>query len=146
MKISKALLGQTARFVFVGAVNTGIDFLVFNLLAYYVIGLENGWAYFFCKSIAFLAAMVNSFFFNSRFTFKGNGQKDGVWWRFSLITITAFLISSGISTAAFNVLVAQGVPALIAGNISVVVSIMVGMVINFIGYKQFVFKSHEEII
>ncbi|MEO5646569.1 MAG: GtrA family protein [Candidatus Paceibacterota bacterium] len=137
-------LWQTMKFIFVGLLNTGIDFLVFNLLAYYVIGLGSPTAYFFCKSIAFLAAMTNSFFFNSRFTFKKHDQKKGLWWRFTLITVSTFLISSLISTLAFNGIVDHtSLSAILAGNISVVISVAVGMFINFIGYKFFVFQNHE---
>jgi putative flippase GtrA len=144
--LSKAFILQTIKFVFVGLLNTGIDFLIFNLLAHFVFGLQTSWAYFLCKSIAFLAAMANSFFFNSRFTFKEHEQKTGLWWRFTLITVATFAISSVISTLVFQALVAETtLSRVLAGNISVVVSVAVGMFINFIGYKFFVFKNHEEV-
>ncbi|MDB5254950.1 MAG: putative rane protein [Candidatus Nomurabacteria bacterium] len=142
--ISKTL-GQTARFVLVGILNTGIDFIVFNLLAYYVIGLETGWAYFVCKTTGFLVAMVNSFFFNSRFTFKDNTKKQGAWWRFALVTVFSFLVSLGISTLVFNVLIADtSLSGLLAGNISAVISTAIGMCANFIGYKFFVFQNDQQ--
>lgn len=140
------MLGQTLRFIVVGLLNTGIDFAVFNLLAVLVIGIDTPFEYFLCKSIAFIVAMLNSFFFNSRFTFRKQEQKKGVWWRFALITISTFIISSAISTWVFQLLlIFTPLKELLAGNISVVVSVMVGMFCNFIGYKFFVFKDHEAI-
>ena len=141
----KEILRQTIRFVFVGILNTIIDFGIFNLLADYVIGLQTSWTYFACKSIAFIFAMTNSFFLNSSFTFKEHERKKGVWWRFALITIATFVLSSGISTEVFHILRSHtSLSAIIAGNASVVVSVLVGMFTNFIGYKFFVFKDHEE--
>jgi putative flippase GtrA len=138
-------LWQAVRFVIVGALNTAVDFIVFNLLAYYVIGLESSFAYFVCKSLAFLVAMANSFFFNRRVTFKDHSHKKGLWWRFSLVTIATFLVSAGISTVAFNLLVNHtSIATLLAGNIGVVVSVVVGMCSNFIGYKYFVFNSNDQ--
>ena len=141
----RALLWQTARFVFVGALNTLIDFIVFNIFAYYIIGLETSWTYFICKSLGFIAAMGNSFFLNSRFTFKDHERRSGTWWRFAAVTITTFAISSAISTEAFTLLrLYTALPAIISGNISVVVSVVVGMCTNFFGYKYFVFHDHQE--
>lgn len=144
-KITREIIWQTLRFVFVGALNTGVDFIVFNLLADFAIGLQSPLQYFFCKSIAFLVAMLNSFFFNSRFTFRDHERKEGIWWRFAAVTIGTFIIASAISTEAFALLVRYTTIApIFAGNISVVVSVLIGMATNFLGYKFFVFKDHEE--
>ncbi len=146
-RISKDMVLQTLRFMFVGMVNTAIDFAVFNVLAIYIIGLETSWTYFVCKSLAFIVAMINSFFMNSRFTFKHHAHRTGVWWRFAVITVTTFVISSVLSTLVFRALINYtDISALIAGNASVVVSVFLGMCINFLGYKYFVFQRHEEIL
>lgn len=125
------------RFVFVGILNTAIDFAVFNFLAYFVFGLETAIAYFVCKILGFAVAMGNSFFFNSRYTFK----RQGAWWSFFLVTVTSFGVSSGLSTAVFHMLITHSsLSAIMAGNISAVISTAIGMCANFIGYKYFVFK------
>jgi putative flippase GtrA len=143
MKVTREMVAQTVRFILVGGLNTVVDFIIFNLLAHYVFGLATPWTYFVCKSLAFVVAMMNSFFFNSRFTFKDKQARAGVWWRFSIITIATFIISSIISTWVFHLLqVYTSLSAIIAGNASVVVSVFIGMVTNFLGYKHFVF--HED--
>ena len=137
MNITRHAVQQFARFALVGVLNTFVDLIIFNLSAYWL-GLETSFLYFLSKTIAFIVAMINSYILNSRFTFKET--KNASWQRFVVITIATFIISTGISTALFIFL--QGTTAwssILIGNVCALVATGVSMVINFIGYKLFVF-------
>jgi putative flippase GtrA len=131
---------QAARFVVVGLINTGVDFLGFNIAAL-LVGLDSSIHYLLCKTISFLIAMSNSFYLNRRFTFRSDKRSSAVKWRFFAVTVATFLISSTLSTFLFVFLQHTGVRPGVAGNAGVLVSAIVGMMTNFLGYKYVVFQT-----
>ena len=137
------VVSQFARFVVVGVVNTVIDFGVLRVLIA-LTGIEGGTGLIVLNSIAFIAAVTNSYLMNKYWTFT---HKEGV---VQPVEISKFLIVSLIGLG-INDAVVYGVATLIAppfetiGPISWIfiaklVATGVSLVWNFIGYKFFVFN------
>ncbi|MFJ3924062.1 GtrA family protein [Streptomyces sp. NPDC090022] len=74
---TKTQLGQIIRFGLVGAVNTGTYFALYLLLHLWL-------PYFAAYTIAFLLAMVGSFFMNTYFTYRTRPT----WKKFLLFPLT----------------------------------------------------------
>jgi putative flippase GtrA len=110
MKKSEGMYGiiQFIKFGVVGVANTAVDWVVFYLLVNFAFG--SGGGELFSKAIAFVAAVINSFIWNSVWTFKKEfkksvGNHDGrlkrggvVFLRFVIVS----LIGWGINYYAFK--------------------------------------------
>ncbi|GEM_PF-2540964 len=143
-KLTTELFKEIGRFITVGIFNTALGFAVFNIFAYYIIGLETSWQYIICSVFTFAITTTNSFFFNSRFTFR-HKQSNGGLGRFVAVTAGTFIFSGGISVGIFHLLrIHTPLSGILIGNISAAVSVAIGMCTNFFGYKFFVFHDHVE--
>lgn len=107
----KAQLAQIIRFSLVGGVNTGTFFLLYLLLHPHM-------PYFAAYSLAFVLAMVGSFFMNTYFTYRTRPT-----WKkfllFPLTNITNYVIQSAglyalVSWAGMNTKIAPLVAAVVA--------------------------------
>jgi putative flippase GtrA len=137
------LAAQFLRFAVVGALNTGIDFAILNVLSY-LTNITDGARIIPLKGVAFLAANVNSYLINKRWTFKdktdGQGAKQfSVYLSVSvigaLINIGAvFLITTYISPLF-------GMSDKLWLNVANLVATGLSLVWNFIGYKLIVFRG-----
>ena len=138
---------QAIRFIEVGVLNTAIDFGVLNLLIWSTGSIE-GLAIVPLNVISFLAATINSYFWNKFWTFKTpaiiSGEKKGISAEFA-----AFLVVSGIGIGINTGIVAAGtglIPALFGlsagawANVMKICATIFSMTWNFIGYKFIVFK------
>lgn len=140
------IIQQAIKFVLVGILNTGIDFGVLNILMR-VSGISSGSGYTFFKGISFVAAVINSYFLNKLWTFKGTGsgktQKEFV--QFLIVSVIGFGVNVGVASFVVNVISPRfpysGVSEVIWANIGAVVATACSMVWNFIGYKFIVFKN-----
>jgi len=63
------LLLQIAKFVAVGGLNTLLDWGILNTLIF-LSGIAAGWWYSIFKSISFIVAVINSYFWNKYWTFQ----------------------------------------------------------------------------
>ena len=117
---------QFIKFGLVGVLNTLVDFLVYQLLVY--LGLH----YAPAQCISYTCGLLNSYFFNSRWTF-GKGKRY-TKREFVAVNLVSLSISVLLLRLCYGTL---GIESnLIAkGAVTAVV-----MVINFIGNKLFVFK------
>ena len=139
---NKEILKQLLRFIVVGFFNTGIDFGVLNFLMF-ITQHYSGWQYSLFKSISFTCAVINSYIWNKKWTF---GKKDGVkakeFGQFLLVSITAFTVNVGTATYLTNYIGPQwGINAVLWANISAVTAVILTTLINFLGYKYWVFKK-----
>lgn len=125
------------KFAVVGVLNTVLDFLVFSILLY---GL--GVYYVLAHILAFAVANTNSFFINSRWTFKA-GRREAGFRQFGLFLLIS-LCGLGLSTVALYASV--GIFALYLPNLWLphvwgkVIASGVSMVWNYVGSWLFVFK------
>lgn len=128
----KKTLVQGIKFGLVGVLNSSVDYSVSWILVR-LLGVNP----VFAKVISYSAGVINSYFFNSRWTFKKQSKdspKQKV--RFILVNIVA------CAFAALTVKVCLEQFAIVY-EIANLISIIVTVGINFIGSKFFVFTEKE---
>ncbi len=120
---------QAVKFALVGVMNTGIDYLVFLLLA--AAGLPALPAH----ACSYTAGLINSFFWNKLWTFRApRVWKPGEIVRFVLVNLTALAAAGGVLLAGRDVC---GLPAALAKACALPVS----LTINFLGNRLWVFPA-----
>lgn len=119
-------------FLIIGAFNTGLDFGVFTLL-YALTALSGP----ICQAVSYTVGVSSSFLLNRNITFRDgdNGRVSTQAVRFTLVN----LFSLGVSVLAINLKILAGLPTFWA-KVTVTV---ITMVINYFGYKRFVFRVKE---
>ncbi len=137
------LVRQFSKFIIVGGVNTGIDFLVLNILIY-ITGITAGIELFVLNSISFSVAVVNSYFMNKRWTFqdKTRAAQDPIKFsQFFAVSVVGIIINglvlTGITTGITPLF---GLSAVLWANIAKLMATGISLIWNFVGYKFFVFK------
>lgn len=137
---------QLAKFAVVGLVNTAIDFSILNLLMM-LTNIIEGPMYSVFKSISFLVAVTNSFFWNKFWTFrqKSTQQAGRQFLTFFVVSVIGFGLNVGTASFVTNLIGPQfGIAAGRWANIGAVGGTLVAMVENFLGYKFIVFRKRRE--
>lgn len=141
-------MAQFGKFVAVGFLNTVIDFGILNLLSA-ATGITAGAQVGLINIPGFIAAVLNSYFWNKFWVFKDRGEKNIFqdFPKFLLVTLIGLGINSGLlilltgQTGLAHV--AQGWPPLIRSqrllNIAKAAATVLSLIWNFVGYKFFVF-------
>ncbi|MEI7425734.1 MAG: GtrA family protein [Candidatus Moraniibacteriota bacterium] len=137
------IIKQLAKFIVVGGINTGIDFLVLNI-EMILTGITSGPSMLILNSISFSVATTNSFFMNKRWTFEDSGnKKDGVKFsQFLIVSIIGITINGGVVyliTSFVDPLF--GLNPQLWANVAKLFATGISLVWNFIGYKFIVFKK-----
>ena len=148
--MKKESLGQFLKFALVGVLNTVVDFLVFQLL-----NLTLGWTYL-AQVIGDSAGVLNSYFWNSRWTFRKEHQRSA---REAAAFVVVNLVSLGVSLGVLwlcrnpfgitDAWVAGWIPAWLGGfvkgdTIAKLIATPCAILVNFIGNKLFVFRAKPE--
>jgi putative flippase GtrA len=123
-----------------------VDVAVFNFL-FFIIGDTKSLLFFIViKGVAFIAAVTNSYIWNSKWTFKENKFVAGTnkltqFTKFLGINTAALLVNVSVASAVF--LIVQDIVQnhLIATNISAIAGSVSGMLINLKGYKRLFTKK-----
>lgn len=134
---------QLAKFGAVGAANFAVDFGVLNLLIF-LSGVASGWSFTVFKSASFVVAVINSFWWNKKWTFKKKGGegtgKDFV--QFLTVSVIGLLLNAGTASFIVNVIGPTGsFSDKTWANIATAVASIVVLTWNFLGYKYIVFKK-----
>ncbi|MFV0484924.1 MAG: GtrA family protein [Candidatus Saccharimonadales bacterium] len=123
--------GEKVKFLFVGGLNTVLDFLIYGLLAN-ILGVY----VIIANMISTLICMTASFFLNYNFVWKSKKSKRQTAPRFLAVSlISAWVIQSGIIWIATSIFGTADLTNLIAK----IIGIGCGMIFNFFGYK-YIFK------
>lgn len=139
---------QFAKFSAVGTLNSFIDLGFFNLetlLSAVPAAQISSVLFATFKTISFLIATTNSYFWNKLWTFGDKSRShSGKVAKFYTVTILSWLLNVGVATAvkAFGRNVAVD-PTIWVNVIAPVVGIVSAMMGNFLGYKFLVFKSDQ---
>lgn len=140
----KRIIKQFTKFVIVGGINTGIDFLVLNILMN-LTGIESGSELFFLNSISFSVAVINSYFMNKYWTFQDKTKMEQEPIKFSaffIISVIGLLVNGLILTSITTYISAPfEISSKLWANIAKLFATGFSMVWNFVGYKLFVFKK-----
>lgn len=134
------VLAQFGRFFAVGALNTIMDFGILNLVSR-ATGIAAGILLGGVNVPGFLVAIVNSYLWNKLWVFKTGAQNLlAAFPKFFAVTLIGLLVNSGI-VIFFTTYVA---PATALGpsfalNIGKALATIISLMVNFLGYKFFVF-------
>lgn len=121
---------QLIKYGAVGVLNTAVDFLVYQLLTF--IGMN----YAVAQCISYSCGILNSYLFNSRWTFKEDAKREkNEFVSFVVVNI----ISLGLSVLLLKV--CYDVLGIESDLVSKAIVTPIVMVINFIGTKLLVFKK-----
>ncbi len=136
---------QFLRFGVVGVLNTGIDFIILNVLSA-IFQVTSGPLIIPLKFVAFLAANVNSYFINKKWTFKDNSGGEGAK-KFSQY-LAVSIIGALINIAVVYLITTKMEPSFGLSdklwlNAANLVATGLSLIWNFIGYKLIVFKKKE---
>jgi putative flippase GtrA len=139
------LLAQLLRFAVVGVLNTGIDFAILNILSYFT-HITSGTGIIPLKGVAFLAANINSYLINKKWTFKDNTSGEGAkkFSTYLAVSVVGALINLG---AVY--LITTYVPPVFGLNKSLwlnaanLVATGLSLIWNFVGYKLIVFRNKQ---
>jgi putative flippase GtrA len=135
---------QISKFLLVGLLNTFVDLGVFNSLKAGFGVSEAGFLLTGFKAVSFVAAVINSFFWNKFWVFERKGR-EGIGKQFGVF----FIISTAgimLNTSVFYLLTAligapKGISTALWHNISVILAGLAVFTWNFLGYKLIVFRS-----
>lgn len=143
---TKPVCTQFFEFFIVGVINTIVDLAVLNILIFTTgLGKEGGFSYSLFKGISAVAAILNSYYLNRAWVFKGEGQGK------EAVQFSAFLAVS-VFSALVNILVATLIVShfhgvLISDNLWPTVGALCGtgasLLSNFAGYKYLVFRGTD---
>jgi putative flippase GtrA len=131
-----------SKFTVVGLSNAVVDLGILNLFLWLastrdpsVLALYNG--------VALVLANVNSYFWNTRWTFRGRAKRHDRRQRvlFTLQALFNICVSNGLFFLLVRpVLVYTEVPAYLAGNVAKLVSIAVASTLSFFLMRYLVFS------
>ena len=94
-----ALLGQAMRYGVIGIGNAAITLIVLNGLVYFG-EIEGGPALLGANAIAVSISMVNSYIWNSRYTFESGQMFHGrLMARFTLVNLSGFAVNQAVFAA-----------------------------------------------
>jgi len=125
-KITKSPL-EFLKFCTVGAVNTGIDLVIFAVLSSW------GFSLLVAHSLSYTCGGLNSFLLNRTWTFKQGSHTPGQLIKFLLLNFLTLMITYFLMVGVYNYL---AWPMLICK----LVAIGGGLVLNFVGSRLWVFN------
>ncbi|MGG4219301.1 GtrA family protein [Paenibacillus jamilae] len=131
MKSRIAQLLPIMRFGIVGLVNTGVDYIIFMLLAW------AGVPVVVAQIISYSCGTANSYILNSKWTF-GKQRENNTGKSQLLKFIVINLIVLGITSLLLQVLQTETELPLAIGKL---IATAAGMIINYIGSRYWVFGS-----
>ncbi len=141
----KPFFSPLVKFAMVGIINTGIDLAVFNLLIYFT-AIEKGHELALFKGIGFVAAFVNSYFFNKYWTFNAgsSGHQGKEFIQYTVVTIVGFLLNVGITSGVANYVTPTfGFSQLAWDSVAAIIATVFSLTWNFLGYRLIVFKKSD---
>lgn len=136
---------QLIKFGLIGILNTLVDIAVF-----YVLNTVFGIYYIVANVISFSCGVINSYFFNSRWTFKTeNNNSKKQFFLFVLVntiallttTLSMFLLKNYVFTSDLTLPLFGWNIVLTRDTMSKLISVIVTISTSFIGNKLLVFKE-----
>jgi len=138
-----AALWQFAKFFLIGLANTAVNVGIFN---YFInaTGLTRGTPLVIITAVSFLAALVNSYIWNTHWAFR-EGFTNSIYQfeRFFVVTFVGLLVNTTAVIMITTLFYDAAAPKII-DNIGNLFGILCAMVWNFIGYKYFVFNKKKK--
>jgi putative flippase GtrA len=143
--MTRVFARQATRFFIVGVINTVVDIVILNLLILLTGTGHTGPLFTAFKTISFLAALLNSFFMNSRWTFAEGDCRNRTTMAQGAQFIIISVLSSVVNVASASYVATYTRPpaefAAYWPTVAALVGTVFSFVFNFIGYKYLVFSS-----
>ena len=151
-----AFVWQLGKFGVTGVLNALVDLGILSLLtfifsSYFQIeasteifaGIAFLTFYSFYKSVSFIIANINSFYWNKYWTFKqADNNKKTEFIQFFIVSLVGFVINVSVSSLVFHLSGAHGALSEARwGLLGAATGSIAGLAWNFIGYKYIVFKK-----
>lgn len=139
-----SVLRQFGKFAAVGTLNTLLDISVLNLLIYFT-GFTAGLYFSLFKTISFLVAATNSYFWNKFWTFQSKTPVNfAEYFRFAVFTFIGVLLNSGTASFLVNIVGPKANFSPIAwANLAALLAVAVSFLWNFCSYRYFIFKNSK---
>lgn len=134
---------QFLKFVIVGVINTGIDFLILNI-EMLITGITSGPMMFLLNILSFSIATTNSYFLNKHWTFEDKSKtKEGFKFaQFLTVSVVGALINSAIVYLGTTFIEPMfGLSPNLWANLIKLLATGISLIWNFLGYKFIVFKK-----
>jgi putative flippase GtrA len=130
-----------SKFTAVGISNAVVDFGVLNLFLW-LAATRDPWQLAIYNGIALVLANVNSYVWNTRWTFRGRAERSR---RQRVLFTLQALVNVGVSNGLFwilirPVLIYTEVPTYLAGNVAKIISVLVASTISFFLMRYLVFS------
>lgn len=139
----KPVFFQIGKYAAVGILNTLLDLGILSL-EIILSGITSGLYYSIFKSISFLVAVINSYFWNKFWTFNVNKTKKAAkeFLQFLIVSGIGFGINVGVASLIVNLIGPQaGINPQTWSILGATLAIIFSMIWNFFGYKFIVFKN-----
>lgn len=134
---------QFIKFALIGALNTGVDFGILNLLSY-LTGIYAGARLAPLNAVSFGVAVINSYVLNKYWTFQaGSGGVSGAeFGKFLFVSLVGLGINTGVLSLVTGLVAppADFSPQLWE-NAAKLAATGLSLIWNFAGYKFIVFRS-----
>ena len=137
------IIKQLVRFVVVGVINTGIDFLILNIEMFFT-HITSGSGMILQNAISFGLATINSYYLNKSWTFSDKDKKkEGIKFaQFLTVSLIGIIINSLIVYLITSFIPPMfGVNPQLWANIAKLAATAISLIWNFLGYKFIVFKK-----
>lgn len=132
---------QFGKFFVVGLSNTFLDLGVLNFLIY-VTNITHGVYFAAFKTISFICAVINSFFWNKYWTF----QKQGSFFLFLGVVLGSTVLNVGWASYMVDYIgPLNGFSPKQWDNVAALSSVFLVLTWNFLGMKFIVFKKKDQI-
>lgn len=150
-----SLVWQIAKFGLIGVLNTLVDLGILAFLTFIfrsALSIDSKTVliagitfYSIYKSVSFIVANVNSYYWNKYWTFEGSSQKknEAEFIQFFGVSIVGFFINVLIASIVFKkfLVTLTGLSIDQLGLIGAAAGSIAGLAWNFVGYKLWVFKK-----
>ncbi len=144
-KILSQRIYEFTKFLIAGVLNTVIDFAILNYLCF-TFNIFSGGLIILFNFASFSLAVINSYFLNKFWTFKKQGHP-------TLVEFSSFLAVSVVANLVNTLLVFLGTTFLepvtsdyVWLNFIKFIAILISTILNFLGYKFFVFRGISKTI
>ena len=141
---------QFGKFAAVGASNTFLDLGLLNLAIIFADLPAGSTKLTLVATVTALISTVNSYFWNKFWTFEAGKREEKQIWevvKFYAVTGVAALVNGTITSIVAKQIIgdADATSGNLPATAGKIVGILSAFLINFLGYKFFVFKKKEEL-
>lgn len=147
--LKKISAGQFLRFCLIGSLNTLLDFLIVNSLAY-LFQIYHGFSLIIINSFSFITVVTISFFLNKNWTFKKVQKEEQLhsvkrqYLLFFLINLIGLAINNSIVYLITTVIGRQyGLSPVVWLNFSKAIAVSIVLFWNFFNLKYVVFRRRQ---